>query len=332
MPNLDRLAPIHNQKDDAPALPPALVLVVGVAAASTSSIFIRFAQSEAPSLVIAAYRLSLATLILLPVMASRHRTDLRAMSFRDIAISIGSGIFLAIHFATWISSLEYTNVASSVVLVQTTPLFVTMLAPILLHERPTRTILIGLSLTLLGSVVVGASDICNYVGAFRCPSLHEFFKGSAVKGDLLALAGAFAAAGYLLLGRVVRKRLALIPYITLTYGTAACFLIGLMFLRGHQPFGYSPITYLWFVLLAILPQLLAHSTYNWALRYLPAAVVSLTLLGEPVGSTILAYIFLSEVPTSLRLAGAVMILIGLTIVAKNPTNSIPSTGTTSPRT
>jgi drug/metabolite transporter (DMT)-like permease len=151
-----------------------------------------------------------------------------------------------------------------------------------------------------------------------------------MKGDLLALAGAIAAAGYLLIGRVVRKRLALLPYITLTYGTAACVLIGLMFLRGHAPFGYSPVTYLWFILLALLPQLLAHSSYNWALRYLPAAVVSLTLLGEPVGSTILAYFFLSEIPTLLRLAGAVLILVGLSIVAINPRFGIPTPESTIP--
>ncbi len=324
------MAPNHKQKHNTPPFPPTIVLTVGVVASSTASIFIRFAQSEAPSLVIAAYRLCLATLILLPVLLSRHRSDLRDMSRGDAAFSIGSGIFLSIHFATWISSLEYTSVASSVVLVQTAPLFVTLLAPILLHERPTKIILIGLCLTLLGSVVVGASDLCTYAEGFRCPSLHELFKGPAVKGDLLALAGAFAAAGYLLIGRVVRKRLALIPYITLTYGTAACVLIALMFLRGHQPFGYSPITYIWFILLALLPQLLAHSTYNWALRYLPAAVVSLTLLGEPVGSTILAYFFLSEIPTLLKLAGAVLILVGLSIVALNPTIGIPITETTEP--
>jgi drug/metabolite transporter (DMT)-like permease len=254
------------------------------------------------------------------------------MSRGDAAFSIGSGIFLSIHFATWITSLEYTSVASSVVLVQTAPLFVTMFAPILLHERPTKIIIIGLSLAILGSAIVGASDICTYAEGFRCPPLHELFRGSAMKGDLLALAGAFAAAGYLIIGRVVRKRLALIPYITLTYGTAACVLVVLMFLRGHQPFGYSPTTYIWFFLLALLPQLLAHSTYNWALRYLPAAVVSLTLLGEPVGSTILAYLFLSEVPTFLRLAGAATILVGLSIVAINPTIGIPTTQHTSTHT
>jgi drug/metabolite transporter (DMT)-like permease len=328
MPNQDRTTPNHSQKLNTPRFPPAIVLIIGVAASSTSSIFIRYAQSEAPSLVIAAYRLCLATLILIPILASRHRSDLRGMSRGDIAFSIGSGIFLSIHFATWITSLEYTSVASSVVLVQTAPLFVTMLAPILLHERPTKMILIGLSLTLLGSVVVGASDLCTYSEGLHCPSLHELFNGTAVKGDLLALAGAIAAAGYLLIGRVVRKRLALIPYITLTYGTAACVLIALMLLRGHQPFGYSPMIYLWFILLALLPQLLAHSTYNWALRYLPAAVVSLTLLGEPVGSTILAYFFLAEIPTLLRLVGAVMILVGLAIVAINPKIGIPTTGTT----
>jgi drug/metabolite transporter (DMT)-like permease len=289
-----------------------------VLTSSTASIFIRFAQAEAPSLVIAAYRLSLATLILLPILLTRHREDLAGMQRRDLALTLLSGLFLSLHFSTWISSLEFTSVASSVVLVQTAPLFVALLSPWILHEKIGMTVVFGLGLTLIGSLVIGASDLCMFAGGLQCPSFQELVQGPALKGDLLALAGALGASAYLILGRIVRRRTALMPYITLTYGTAALVLCALMLAGGQQPFGYSRSTYTWFILLALIPQLLAHSSYNWVLRYLPAAVVSLTLLGEPIGSTLLAYFLLNEVPTMLRLIGAAGILAGIAIVAIRP--------------
>jgi drug/metabolite transporter (DMT)-like permease len=142
-----------------------------------------------------------------------------------------------------------------------------------------------------------------------------------MKGDLLALAGAVAGAAYIMIGRRVRSTVTLLPYITLTYGVASCVLIVLMVQAGQRPFGYSPQTYLWFLLLALLPQLFAHSTYNWALRYLSAALVSISQLGEPVSSTILAYLFLRELPTPLRIVGAVIILSGIAVASLRPLSS-----------
>jgi drug/metabolite transporter (DMT)-like permease len=142
-----------------------------------------------------------------------------------------------------------------------------------------------------------------------------------MKGDLLALAGAAAGAGYIMIGRRVRSTVTLIPYITLTYGTASVVLIVLMLIAGQSPFGYSPQTYIWFFLLALLPQLFAHSTYNWALRYLSAALVSISQLGEPVSSTFLAYLILRETPTMLRIVGAVIILTGIAVASlRQPKN------------
>jgi drug/metabolite transporter (DMT)-like permease len=299
-------------------IPPAIGLSLGILAASTASIFIRFAQSDAPSLVIAAYRLSIATLILIPLLLCRHRHDLQAMTTREVSLSLVSGVFLSIHFATWITSLEYTSVASSVVLVQTSPLFVAFLSPLILRERPSRFIIAGLMLALLGSLTIGLSDACHLTEDLRCPSIANLFSGDAMKGDLLALAGGAAGAGYLMIGRRLRRTVSLLPYITLTYGAAAVVLIGLMFGAGHTPVGYSPQTYLWFLLLALFPQLFAHSTYNWALRYLSAALVSISQLGEPVSSTILAFVILREVPTPLRLVGAVIILTGIAVASLRP--------------
>jgi len=307
-----------------PRIPPALAIPVGILAVSTGSIFVRFSHAAgASSLVIAAWRLSLASLILAPVALLRYRDELRSLDRRGLAMALLSGVFLAIHFATWITSLEYTSVASSVVLVSTSPLWVAILAPLTIHEPVGRSVLVGMGLALVGVTVVGLSDSCSLVGlsSLQCPPVSEFLGGSAFLGDLLALAGAFAAAGYLLIGRSLRERMSLIPYIFVVYGMAAVVLVGIMFAAGETPIGYEPQVYFWFLLLALVPQLLGHSTFNWALGYLPAAFVSVTLLGEPIGSALLAYFILGEVPTALMIFGAILILIGIAVASRQDKES-----------
>jgi drug/metabolite transporter (DMT)-like permease len=286
-------------------------LLVAILAVSTASIFIRFAQREAPSLVIAALRLTIASLALMPVALSRYSGELRALARKDLLLGLLSGFFLAIHFGTWISSLEYTSVASSVVLVSTGPLWVALLAPIFLREPLSRVVLAGLSLALLGGAVIGLSDSCRLDGGLVCPPLGEFLQGKVFFGNFLALAGAWAVAGYLMIGRRLRTNMSLIPYIFVVYGSAAICLLLAMFVTGQQPSGFSPQVYGWIVLLALVPQLIGHTTYNWALRYLSAALVSITTLAEPVGSAILAYILLHESPTRLTVLGGVLILAGI---------------------
>jgi len=310
-----------------PPISPTLAITIGILAASTASIFIRFAQADdVSSLVIAAWRLSLASLILAPVALLRHRAELRALNPRSLFLALLSGAFLAIHFATWITSLEYTSVASSVVLVSTAPLWVAILAPITIRERVGRLVLIGMGLALVGVTIVGFSDVCispsnsgqalNALTSLQCPPLSEFFGGTAFLGDLLALVGALTVAGYLLIGRSLRENMSLVPYIFVVYGMAALILVIIMLATGHSPFGYEPQAYLWFLLLALIPQLLGHSAYNWALAYLPASFVSVTLLGEPISSSILAYFILGEVPTTLMLFGAILILVGIYIASR----------------
>ena len=229
-------------------------------------------------------------------------------------LALVSGIFLAIHFATWISSLEYTTVASSVVLVTTTPLWVALMAPLLLRERLHPVVFAGIFLAMLGSAIVGLADTCTIQGtSLACPPLADFVRGKAFFGDLLALAGALAAAGYIIIGRRLRARLSLVGYIFVVYGFAALALLAYLPLTGLPLFGYPPQAYLFFLLLGLVPQLIGHSSFNWALGYLPAAIVSITLLGEPVGATILALLILQETPTPLKLAGAVLILGGILI-------------------
>ena len=291
-------------------------IITAILAVSTASIFIRFAQREAPSLVIAALRLTFASLILAPLALTRHRVELRALTRSDLLLGLLSGVFLAIHFATWISSLEYTSVASSVVLVSTGPLWVALLSPIFLKEPLSRPVLLGMLLALLGGTIIGLGDSCQLDGGLVCPSLLQFVQGKAFFGNFLALVGAWAVAGYLIIGRKLRAGMSLVPYIFVVYGIAALILLGIMFAAGQHPTGYSPLTYIWMLLLALVPQLIGHSTYNWALRYLPAALVSITTLGEPVGSAILAYFILSEVPTLLTILGGVLILAGIYLASR----------------
>jgi drug/metabolite transporter (DMT)-like permease len=301
-----------------PPFPPLLAIAFGILAVSTASIFIRFAQAEAPSLVIAACRLTIASLVLAPFALTARRQELSSLNGRDISLALLSGFFLAIHFATWISSLEFTTVASSAVLVSTIPLFVAILSPLFLKERLTHLVAAGLLLALVGGVVVALSDVCAWQpGGFACPGWSGFAGSQVMKGNLLALAGAAAGACYVIIGRRLRAKVSLLSYIFVVYGMAAIVLVAVMLASGASPFGYSPITYLWFVLLALVPQLIGHTTFNWALGYLSAAFVAITLLGEPVGTTVLAYLILDEIPGFLKISGAVLIFVGIVVASRS---------------
>jgi drug/metabolite transporter (DMT)-like permease len=290
-----------------PTIRPYLVISIGIVAVSFASIFIRLA--EAPSLVIAACRLTITSLILAPAALIRGKEELRTLTRGDLQLALLSGLFLGLHFATWISSLEYTSVASSVVFVDTSPLFVGLASHLLLKERVSRQMSAGITVAVLGGIIIGYGDFG--LGA------RELF------GDFLALAGAMAVSGYFLVGRKLRRHLSLLSYIFLVYATAAAFLVTLCLVTG-QPFsGYSQQTYLMFILLAIVPQIIGHSSFNWALRYLPATFVGVGTLGEPVGSAILACFILHEVPTLTKIGGGVLILAGIYISSR--TESVAGT-------
>jgi drug/metabolite transporter (DMT)-like permease len=262
-------------------LSPRLVLGIGIAAVSTASVFIRFAQADAPSLVIAAFRLGLAALILLPLAWLRHGRELRDLKTGDWLWALASGVFLAVHFATWITSLEYTTVASSVVLVSTSPLWVALAARIFLKEPLTKRLLAGLSLAMVGSIVISFAEARS--GVSSRPLL----------GNALALAGALAVSGYWLIGRRLRRHITLIPYVTMVYGFAALILLAAALLLRQPLAGFKISTYGWLLLLALFPQLLGHSSFNWALEHLPAAYL------------------LGETPQLLKVVAAAVILAGI---------------------
>lgn len=281
---------------------------------STAAIFIRYAQAEgAPALVIAAYRLAIASLLVWPVIGWRRRAELRALTRRQCGLAAAAGVLLGLHLALWISSLAYTSVASSVVLVNTAPLLVAGLAGLWLHEKITRQLWAGILLALAGIVVIGLVDFYAPQNSLAPVAL---WRRETLWGNGLALAGAAAVAGYYTLGRAVRPSLSLLVYIGFTYTAAAGMLLALVLLNRLPLTGYSPRAYGWFICLAIVPQLWGHSAFNWALKYLPATFVSLTALGEPIGSTVLAIWLLNEIPAPAKILGGVLILAGILLAAR----------------
>ncbi len=298
-----------------------LAIGIAILAVSTASILIRLAQQDAPSITIAALRLSLATLVLAPIVLSRNRAELTALSAQQLSLALISGLFLAVHFATWITSLQYTSVTSSVVLVSTGPLWVALLSPLVLRERLGAAAAAGLALALIGGIMIAASDSCALQGGFHCAGFGATPQGTGLWGNFLALLGAWAVSGYLIIGRRLRATVSLTTYIFLAYGCAAVVLLIAAAVTDSLVLDLPGRTYVWIVLLALVPQLIGHSTYNWALKYLPAAAVAVTTLGEPVGSAVLAFFILRERPGAFVLVGAVLILAGIYSAARSATQS-----------
>ncbi len=297
---------------------PYIGLLLGIGAVSTASIFIRLAQGEAPSLVIAAGRLAFASLIIFPFAISSLSKELKNQSRNTIALLILAGVFLGFHFATWITSLEFTTVASSVVIVTTAPLWVAVFSPLFLKEKITRWIVLGLLISLVGSVIVGINGVCQIDGGnFQCQQLFSLAKDKMFAGNILAFLGALLSAGYLMVGRRVRNSLSLISYTFVVYSIAAVVLILMVIFTGQRITGLSSDTYLFIIALALIPQLIGHSSFNWALKYLSATLVSIALLGEPIGTIILAFIFLKESPTILEIVGGGLILTGIFVASRS---------------
>jgi len=293
--------------------PPMAALAVSIVAVSTSAILVRW--SDAPSIVKALYRVIFTTLLLAPFAVTRYRDDLRALSTRDALVAIVAGVALAAHFAAWFESLEWTTVAASVTLVQTQPLFVGLGAAFLLDERINRRMVAGILVAVGGAAFM---------------SLGGFLSGAVLAGERplygngLAVVGAVMAAGYVLVGRSLRQRVALVPYVTVVYSVCAVVLLGLSLVEVDAEgavatvralTAYPPREWLLFLGMAVGPGIFGHTVINWALKYVESSVVSVTLLGEPVGSTLLALALLSEVPDAFTVAGGAVVLAGIYVTA-----------------
>ena len=275
-------------------------LWVAIFSVSFAAIFIRL--TPVPALVIAALRMIFSSMLLLPWVVSRRdvRHEMRLLSHRDALLLFFSGLLLALHFALWITSLSFTGVTSSVVFVTTSPLFVALYVIFVFKERVSKVFWLGLIVAGCGGLVLGGGNLVHGEGRW--------------KGDLLAVAGAIAVAGYFLVGSRLRKRLSLVGYVFPVYSFAAVILSIAVVLAGIPFHGYSWKGYLYCFLLAFFCQLIGHSLFNWALKYLKATMVSIAALGEPVGASILALLILGEVPHLTEVLGGIFILLGICIV------------------
>lgn len=294
----------HNQ----PKISPSIVLFFSILAVSTASIMIKFAQSEAPSLIIAFYRMLVASLVYLVVAGLFFRNDFAHLTVSVVVLSALSGLFLALHFATWITSLEHTSVTSSAVLVSTTPLWVALASLMLFQENIRKLYWMGLFCSLLGVVIVSlpVSASSGYLNEEVVRDIPIMNKGSS-----LALAGAFFGTGYILIGRQLRKTISMPVYAAITYSASTLFLFLMALYTNASFIGYSPNVFILMILIGLIPQVIGHSSYNWALKYIPASVISIALLGEPVGASIQAMLFIGETPGINEIIGGALILLGI---------------------
>jgi drug/metabolite transporter (DMT)-like permease len=267
-------------------------VAVGVLAVSAAAIFIRLA--EAPAIAIAFWRCTLGAVVLLPPAIVRKEKLPRG---KTLYVGMASGVALGAHFGFWISSLDYTSVAASVVLVSTQPVFVAILAYLLFGERTSPLSFAGILVALAGTAVI-ASD--GSVGS------------AALLGNALALIGAVAVAIYVLIGRYSRTGgVGVLPYSIVVYSAAALSLLPVALLFGVELWGYSGETWFWLWAITVGPQIMGHTVFNWALRYVEASVVSGTILAEPVVSSFLAWLILFERPGLPTILGGVVVLFGL---------------------
>lgn len=271
-----------------------LILASGVVSVSFAAIFIR--MSSAPPLIISFYRMFFASLLILLFVLYRGGivSQLKKLTRKDLFLLTLAGLFLSIHFAFWVTSLNHTSVTSSVVLVTTQPLFIVLIESIFMDKKPSKAFLIGLVVAGLGSFLIGFGD---YHGT-------EF----ALTGDLLALMGAAMAAGYFLIGGEVRNRIEILPYILLVYGISSVFLFLFCLVAGLPLVSYSSYNFSLFLLLALIPTLVGHTAFNWLLSEVKASMIGVTILGEPVGSSLLAIVFFAEYPSYWVIAGGVCVL------------------------
>ena len=297
-----------------------IILPVAILSVSTAAIFIRFAQETISSIAIAAYRLIIASMILFPFTIKKAHKEMKDLNSRSIGLIIISGFLLALHFASWIISLEFTNVISSVVLVTTTPIWVTAISPWLINERVPKRFLLGLVLAFIGMVLISFSSS----GLFSNWKINEiFYKDELIiQGNLLALLGALCAAGYVVIGRILRKQLSTGSYALSVYSIAGAALVVFAVVSQEQSMRIDLNELKWLVLLALIPQVIGHSLINWSLGIMPAYYVAISLLGEPIGSTILAIFILKEIPTISEIISAGIILLGIFIAIIGSKNSL----------
>jgi drug/metabolite transporter (DMT)-like permease len=281
-----------------------------VFALASSSILVAKLE-QVPAIVIAFYRMALATALLMPAAIALKRRELMSFTRRDLALLMLGGVCLAIHFGAWITSLKYIPIATSVVLVNSHPLFVVIASYVFLGEKPNARSLAGTLIGLAGMLVISRDALTP---------AQQSQSSNALLGDVLAVVGALAVVGYFIVGRKARARMSLLGYATPLYAACAVFLLLWALLTRSPLAPYSAVEWTYFILLAVVPTILGHTVFNWALRHVRPSAISLTFLGEPVVAGLLAYLIFGQRPPLATFIGGALILAGiyLTLSARPP--------------
>lgn len=285
-----------------PPIHPYIPILIGVLSVSLSAIFVKLASADAG--VIAFYRMLFSVLIMLPWFLMKYRHEVKDLSKRDWIFSAIAGVFLAFHFILWFESLNYTSVASSTVLVTMQPLFAFLGTYLFFKEKITFNTFVAGGIAIIGSVLIGWGD-------FK-------ISGSALYGDLLALVACALVTGYLLFGQDVRKRLSLVTYTMVVYSISTITLFFYIIVKGESFGPYAAMDWFWFILLAIIPNLLGHNLFNWSLKWVSTNVISIAILFEPVGAAVLAIFIFNEYLTATQIIGGIVVITGIMLFVVDP--------------
>jgi drug/metabolite transporter (DMT)-like permease len=287
------------------------ILALSILAISFAAIFIKYTQSAGmPSPVIAASRLLLSSLFVAPLVLTRYRHELRAFARRDIGLAVVAGVFLAIDFILMITSLEYVPVMIAIVILNTVPIWVALLETVFLNARPSRLVWVGLLVSLIGGLVIAIS------GGIGTESNNLFIGGG------LALLSALSASIYLTLARNLRRKVSIFPYVWLVFGCAGMSASVMVWLMGLPLLGYPRESYVWLLLLALIPQLVGHSGMSYAIAYFSATVIAITNQAVTVTASIAAFFVFNEIPKQIEIFGSSIIIIGVLITLLAPTQKI----------
>jgi len=276
--------------------PSKYIVLAGTFFTSLSSIIIRF--SEAPALVISAYRMLFTSLLLLIPVMLKSRSEFRNITKKEYMLCTVSGIFLALHFASWISSIKMTSIANSTILVSCSPIFVALANYFFTKEKLSRKMAVGISMSFAGTVIIATGSLGDTAS-------------NMMLGNTLAFLGAVFVAGYLVIGGVVRKNMSAGVYVFIVYSvsTAALFIMCLVSKTPIYP--YLAKEFMLFAALAFFCSILGHTVYNYMVKYVSSTLISVSTLSEPIFASIMAIIIFKEIPSVHTVIGGSVIIAGI---------------------
>ena len=289
------------------SVPTLIPLIVGMVAISFAPILVRY--SEAPVSVQGMYRMLFTVLLMLP-FGTKQLAKLKDITRKDWMLLALAGFFLALHFWLWMASLNYTSIASSTIILTLEPVFVMIGAYFAFGDKIGKLAFAGLTVALGGAVVVGSGDFG--------------LSGEEFKGDLLSFFGMLAVVANLLLAKVILRRVPSYLYSLVTFAVAFVCFAAFNGASGYGFAGYPPGEWLIFALLAIVPTVLGHMIFNWLLQYVNPTTISMSVLAEPVGASLLGWMLFRETPTAFQWIGGAFIILGLLLYMKNETTRAPA--------